>query len=139
MQHKTVAAILISALMVTGFFVVILNFYGELNDQYTVNNYYTENLTAYEESFDSVQTQTEAVNEAINDLASGNIADILGGLLQGTISVLGLFKDSFIAIGNIFVQSVAIFEIGDATGTWVAIAASSVLILFLMFIIKKVR
>jgi hypothetical protein len=122
-----------------GIFVVILNFYDDLDSKYAVNNYYEEDFISIESAYESVENQTRDVNTAIQRLTSGNLADIFGGLLQGTLGILKLFLDSFVAIGTIFGQAIAILGLGSVSGLWVGIAALGVLMTFLMFIIAKVR
>lgn len=130
--------IIIAATMVTALFSTMLIFYADANDKYDVNNYYNANLTSYETMLEKVENRSEEVNEALQDLASENLLDILGGLRQGVINGLLIFKDSFLGIGLMFGQSISLFNLGSIGAVWIAIASIGTLIVFLVaFVMRK--
>lgn len=130
--------IIIAATMVTALFSTMLIYYADANDKYEVNNYYNANLTSYETMLLKVENRSEEINTALQNLASENLPDLLGGLRQGVISALLIFKDSFLGIGLMFSQSISLFNLGSIGAVWIAVATIGTLMVFLVaFVMRK--
>lgn len=130
MGDYKVENILITVVIITALFTTHLYFFGDLTDKYTVNNYYQENVSEYTAIMDKVQTNTEQVDEAIQGLTSGNLADIFGALVQGLVNIALLFYNSFVGIGVILAQSIGIYDIGPMAAVWISVATIGVILVF---------
>lgn len=138
MAEFQIDKILISVLVVTGLFATLGIYFADLNDKYTVNGYYEQNLSSYTNTFNEIQDDSEQISGSVELLSSGNLLDILGGLKQGGINLIKIFFDSFTSIGFMFIQSIDVFDLGPAGTIWGAIATVAVVIVFVVvFLIKK--
>lgn len=131
--------VLLSVLIAAGLFITMGIYYADLNNKYTVNGYYAENLTSIQNSFDNIVSDSEEISTGLDRLSSGNLLDILGGLKQGGVNLIKIFFDSFKSIGKIFVQSIDVFNLGEAGSVWAAISMAGVILMFILSaIIKKI-
>lgn len=132
-----IEGILISVAMITVFFATILAFHGEVNDNFTIHNYYEQNFSEYQVILNKVQNNSEDVSNAFTKLASGNLLDIFGGLIQGLVSTMLIFFDSFVGLKIVFSQSIGIFELGDLGSLWIAVSAIAIVLVFIVGIIRR--
>jgi len=137
MAEFQIDKILISMLVVTGLFITVGIYLADLNDKYDINGYYTQNLSSYTSTYNNIKEDTEQVSSAVESISSGNLLDIVGGLLQSGINIFSIFFDSFVGIGFMFAESFDVFNLGTVGAVWSGIAVVVVTLVFVFFLLKK--
>lgn len=137
MAEFQIDKILISVLVVTGLFATLGIYFADLNDKYDVNGYYQQNLSSYTNTFNEIEADSAEVAQGVERISSGNLLDIVGGLLQSGINIFAIFFDSFTSIGFMFIQSIDVFELGPASIVWGSITTVVVILVFIFFLLKK--
>lgn len=138
MGEYNTEGILISIMIIVASFTTLTFFYTDLTTQYDVTNYYDSNLTSYNETFQNIKEDSEQIDTAINSLTSGNLQDIIGGLVQGLLGILGVLTDSFIGIGAMLAQSIGLFDLGPMGPVWIGVATTAIVLILALGIKSKV-
>lgn len=133
--------VFVMSLVAFGIFTSLILFYSNINTHYTVNGYTNGSLNSgMTELYDNIKTDTDNMDSAVNKLASGNLLDILGGLLQGVFGIIKTFVDVFVSVGSVGISALAAFNLGPGTALWGGIISLAVLIIFLVSVaLRRIR
>jgi hypothetical protein len=131
--------IMIAALIATGLALSMISLFGDFNNKYDpVTSYDNSTLaTALIDTQEIVYSGTGDLKEATDGFASGNLLDIVGGLLQGAIGILKLLGGSITAVVGLVTVGLSFLGLGENLGIWVGVATAAGIIVFVISIILR--
>jgi len=131
--------IMVMALVVIGIALSMMNVYGDFNNKYTTTTVYSNSTLALTliSTQETIYSGTQDLKEAADGFASGNLLDIVGGLLQGAVGILKLLGSSITGVVGLFTTSLSFFGLGPTLGLWVGIITAIGIIIFVISIILR--